>query len=279
VACDGPRIGNASDAMLVDEVRNICSRIDWECEIQYNFQEHNIGCFLGPRVAIDWFFSHVEEGVILEDDCLPNEHFFLFMEVMLTRYRSDERILNVCGSNMGFENEFQQSYFFSRFMNMSGWGTWRRSAIAIDYHLVKWKNTHNKKWRAYKLLRTNILDLDTKWFRYWIDKFDKTVNLNDISWWDWQWIYYQLDTQKLSIISSVNLVSNIGFNERATHTTDSSNPLANVPTRDLTFPLLHPSKIKPDYDFEKIAVKWSWCFHKKESWVMFLRQFIAYLRN
>lgn len=277
ISSDGPRIQFDSDKQLVNSVREICSKINWDCSVLYNYQMENLGCYRGPRTAIDWFFSHVDEGIILEDDCLPTMDFFLFTEIMLNRYRNDTRILNICGSNMGFANSYSHSYFYSRFMNMSGWATWRRSASSVDYELRDWSKTRFRKWKAYKLLRTHIFDFDTKWFRYWIDKFNRTLLQEKVTWWDWQWIYHQLNHKQLSVVPSKNLVSNVGFNSAATHTIDPTNPLANLPTENMSFPISHPIRIRPDLNYEKEAVKWIWCYHKRESFVQYSRQLLSYI--
>ena len=80
IASDGPRKEVDGDKLLVNEVRKICENIDWECKVERLYQTENLGCSLGPRTALSWFFSIEEEGIILEDDCLPNDDFFKFCE-------------------------------------------------------------------------------------------------------------------------------------------------------------------------------------------------------
>ena len=59
----------------------------------------NLGC--GARVSsgLDWVFDAVDEAIVIEDDCLPHPSFFPFAEAMLARYRDDERIGMVAGTN------------------------------------------------------------------------------------------------------------------------------------------------------------------------------------
>lgn len=265
IACDGPRIDRISDIELVKEVRTLCDNIGWKCEIERLYHDSNLGCSNGPRSAINWFFSHVEAGIILEDDCLPCPSFFKYCGTLLEYFKNDNQVLNICGSNMGYNKVDTSGYFFSRFMNMSGWATWRRSVIEIDYELKSWNKVRYPFWKSYKMLRQSFFDTDVNWYRYWRDKFDKTITIEHVSWWDWQWIYYQLSTKKLSVIPNQNLVSNIGFNASATHTKDPDNPLANLPTGTLTFPLKHLEYKKPDFGYEEYAVKWVWCYHKRQS--------------
>ena len=82
VACDGPNPDRPGEAQKVSETRKVIQHeIDWPCEIERNFSDVNQGCRLGVSRAISWFFSHVDEGIILEDDCIPSIKFFC-----ITRY-------------------------------------------------------------------------------------------------------------------------------------------------------------------------------------------------
>lgn len=270
VASDAPRTNNPADITNCNEVKEIIKQVDWPCDVKYLFQPTNLGCSLGPRAAFDWFFSHEEEGIILEDDCLPNETFFAFCGEMLEKYRHNDKIISINGCNLGYELEDGKSYTFSQFMNMWGWATWKRSAEKIDYTLNEWKTIKSPLRFLYKKLRTSIFDLDINWYKYWQHKFDVTITRENISWWDWQWIYYQAREKKLSVVPSVNLVSNIGFDEDATHTRKSDNPAAALQTSTMQFPLQHPGAIVRNVPYEENYVKWVWCYHKRMGFINYL---------
>ena len=78
LAVDGPRENNQGEEILCQKTSNIVKQVDWDCEIKTLFQKKNLGCGTGPVTAINWFFDFVEEGIILEDDCVPNQSFFIF---------------------------------------------------------------------------------------------------------------------------------------------------------------------------------------------------------
>lgn len=61
--------------------------------------------------------------------------------------------------------------------------------------------------------------------------------------WDYQWLLTLWTQAGLSIHPKVNLVSNIGFGQDATHTSDAGNSFANFPVSSLSFPMRHPSHI------------------------------------
>ena len=97
IAADGPRADRHGENELCRLTREVATTIEWECELKTLFRDKNLGC--GPAVsqAITWFFDQVEEGIILEDDCLPSYSFFEFCEYALEKFREDTRIGTISG--------------------------------------------------------------------------------------------------------------------------------------------------------------------------------------
>lgn len=261
IAADAPRNNNQQDLENCKNARAVTENIDWPCEVKRLYQGKNLGCSFGPRAAFDWFFSHEEEGIILEDDCVPHQDFFSFATCMLDRFRDNKKIISINGSNLGYELIGNKSYSFSRYMNMWGWATWADRAKAIDYSLEDWKQVKNPMQYLHLKLRNHFLDYDTNWYRYWIHKFNLTTTTENMSWWDWQWVWHQIKNDQFSVVPSVNLVKNIGFSEEATHTKISSNPSADIKTNSLNLPLIHPRKIKNNLRYEQERVKKIWCLY------------------
>ena len=81
VAADGPR--DDSEREVCQLTRKELESVDWECTIETFFSQTNKGCRLGVSSSITWFFQRVEQGIILEDDCIPHTDFFTFAENML----------------------------------------------------------------------------------------------------------------------------------------------------------------------------------------------------
>ena len=278
IAGDAPRQGNYNDIQKCQQTREIVQNINWPCEVKYLFQEKNLGCSLGPRAAFDWFFSFEEQGIILEDDCVPNESFFDFCSEMLKRYRDNKRIISINGSSLGFNLKNSDSnYTYSRFMNMWGWATWADRASSIDYSLKEWRKVKQPLWYLYRHMRQNLFDFDIHWYKYWQHKFDLTVYSEKVTWWDWQWIFHQITNNQLSVVPSVNLVTNIGFNEDATHTLASDNPSAYIPFSPLETPYFGPERIAPDFRYEEEFVKWVWCYHKRLPVSFYIKQYVKKL--
>src|SRR5262245_44656181 len=82
IAADGPRDHSGEEELRAD-ARHVASQVDWPCEVKTLFRERNLGCRKRVSTAIDWFFEHEEEGIILEDDCLPSRCFFAYCSTLL----------------------------------------------------------------------------------------------------------------------------------------------------------------------------------------------------
>ena len=111
VAADGPRKSKPEEFQKCDEVRKIVGAIDWDCEPKYLLRNENLGCSKAVVSAIDWFFQNEENGIILEDDCLPDYSFFTYCSELLDKYKDQNQIMMISGSNMGHTSG-DYSYFF-----------------------------------------------------------------------------------------------------------------------------------------------------------------------
>jgi hypothetical protein len=232
-AVDGPRVGNTEDAELVQAVRSLVSGIGWDCEVRTLFPATNLGCKVAVSQAISWFFEYVEAGIILEDDCVPHLSFFPFSEELLIRFRHDERVMMISGDN--FQEGAPQtshSYYFSRYTHTWGWATWRRAWRLYDHGMKAWPERRNTGW-----LRDVLGDAGA--VRYWGKIFEETW-LEKNSAWDYRWIFSAWVNNGLTVLPSVNLVSNIGFGAAATNTQIHDRSIAALEVSEMGFPLSHP---------------------------------------
>ena len=242
IACDGPRPERGSvEEDMVRKVREICRNVDWDCTVKYLFRESNLGCRNAVSEAISWFFDNEEMGIVLEDDCLPSSSFFQFTSYLLEYYKYDTRIMHIGGTNplQSVTKGYEYSYYFSIYNRIWGWASWRRAWKYYDVTMASWP-----KVRESQILRNMLGAKSSSYFR---GVFDMVHN-NSIDTWDYQWFYSRL-LQGLAVIPSVNLVSNIGFNDYATHTVGKSF-LANLPTSSICTDLVHPPHVVPNYVFD-----------------------------
>ena len=222
IAADGPRENIIDEIHICELTRNIViENIDWECEVKTLFRNENLGCGKAVSGAISWFFENVEEGIILEDDCLPHESFFLYCETMLNRYRLVENIGIITGNN--FQNGIQRgdgSYYYSKYSHIWGWATWKSTWALYDFEMKEWQNFKSNL--LLSSCNNNMIE-----FNYWKEIFEM-VYLRKINTWDYQLLFSMWFNNLITICPNVNLISNIGFGESATHTTDRNSKLSNL---------------------------------------------------
>lgn len=238
LSVDGARMHKPDEVEKVKAVQDIVQQVDWDCDIKTLFRTENLGCRLGVSGGIDWFFEQVEYGIILEDDCLPDVSFFYFCEELLQRYKDNERIMQVAGSNL-IPEKFQHldsSYYFSNFGIIWGWATWRRAWQKRDVHLQNFNQFVNEN-----MIERLVSDKTAQ--RYMVDKFrDTHLKLNDS--WAYAWFCNILFYDGLTILPTDNLIQNIGVDEDATHTKGMISDRYQKPASGTTIPLKHPTEIK-----------------------------------
>ena len=232
---DGPRRDRPGEAEQCEETRAVVDNVDWDCEVYKNFSDTNLGC--GPRVSsgITWVFEHVDRAIILEDDCLPHPSFFPFCKSVLDRYADTPQVMHVNGNTYGLDQRdwHDYSYAFGNYPQVWGWATWRRAWDTYDWEMTDWP-----AFRDAGLL--NSLDGGSdfagprrrKWEQVYDERYRNT--------WDYQWHFAVMRHSGLAVVPQRNLVTNIGFDEQATHTVNRDSENANMVRHPLDFPLEHP---------------------------------------
>ena len=238
VACDGPSPERAGEAEKVSATRDVIEEeIDWPCHVMRLYSHVNQGCRLGVSRAITWFFEHVEEGIILEDDCVPHPDFFSYCASLLERYRHDMRVWCISGSN--FQDGIWRgdgSYYFSRSFHSWGWATWRRCWQYYDANMTDLPALLDSC-----LLPSIFIDATER--RYWISIWKRLFVSSIPDTWDYQWVFVRQINSGLTALPNRNLVNNVGFGDDATHTTHST--IKTQVENGLT-PIQHPKFIVAD---------------------------------
>lgn len=233
VAADGPRMGRAGEAERCALTRQVATAVDWDCKVQTLFRDENLGCKQAVSRAIDWFFEQEEEGIILEDDCLPVPSFFGFCDELLERFRSDRRVGMISGDNFQFGRKHgSASYYFTRYSHIWGWASWRRTWRHYDRDAGAWPAFRDSGGLE-RLLGSRRAEI-----QHWRSVFDQ-LYAGKIDTWDCQLNLAVWTQGMVSVVPQLNLVRNIGFGEGATHTTGASK-FADMAAEELEFPLRHP---------------------------------------
>ena len=252
VAADGARKNKQGETEACRRVRDIVTEIDWDCELKTLFRDENLGCQTAVSRAITWFFEQVEQGIILEDDCLPDPSFFPYCEELLNRYRGDTRIGHISGNCFlpeVMDNDY--SYNFSSISHIWGWATWRRVWQNYDVNLSYWTEAGKDKNKKTNLFINRHEEI------YFSSFISDTLKGNrGINTWDVQYLYMLRLQNQLSICPIVNLVTNIGLSsENATHTVSKKSAKTYILSEPIPFPLKHPKYLLPNKQIENQTLK------------------------
>ena len=243
VAGDGPRAEQSNEDEICKITRSIATNVDWDCEVKTLFRDQNLGCRLAVSQAISWFFENEPEGIILEDDCLPSQSFFWFCQELLEDFRQDKQVGAICGF---YSNELDYkpsaSYFVSRYLRVWGWAGWRRSFEGYDSNL---KNLieNNNTWQSEMFNHKDVLLK-----KYFQQMFDLVAN-GEIDTWDTQLQYLLWHKKQKVVVSSKNLIKNIGWIQ-GTHAQNKDHN-HELPTSEIEFPLTSPEILERDIKADK----------------------------
>ena len=210
LVADGPK--NLEEKSICEESRREAQAgITWPCRVNYVYSKDNMGLKKRIETGLDEVFSHEKEAVILEEDCHPTNDFFPFCTEMLARYRENPRIAGIAGNCfLPIQAPIASSYFYSRFLHIWGWATWRR--VWNEYDRSKWEWPTEGIRRYFPNSRPDEI-------RYWNLVYSRVAS-GQIDTWDYRWTSHLWSRGLLAVVPSQNLIWNRGFGASATNTRD-----------------------------------------------------------
>lgn len=205
VSIDGPR--SELETVSCAETRSVVERYARNFNLSLVWRDSNLGCGLGVVSALDWFFSHNANGIVLEDDCIPEESMLPTLAKELqslgengigmvtahnpfinwpTEVLSSYCLIQGWGSSSQIWNQVRREFFKTTFPQMS---KSNRAGRSLAESMFWWANSN----------RARLGGVDT-----WDGIFsDRMWRLGYKTW-----------------VPSENLIHNHGFDHRATHTID-----------------------------------------------------------
>jgi hypothetical protein len=242
IAVDGPK--GLQDVEACTRVKAyVLDLIDWDCTLHTLFRSENLGCGKAVSSAIDWFFEHVEEGIILEEDCLPALDFYSYCERMLEMYRDELNVKHISGCNFVGGLNSKSSFGFSKFASIWGWATWKRAWKEYQFELP-FKELIEFKERILPFCSNDFNQLF-----FWTKGYEHSCTMAYDSW-DFQWQISIWLHKGVCIYPTRNLIKNIGFHQDALHTKNISSPLANLPLESFSAKGLKKQVIVLDREFD-----------------------------
>ncbi len=234
--------------------------IDWDCTIIKNYAEENRGVYKNIGEGAKWVFQQEEQAIFLEDDNLPEVSFFNYCKELLCKYKEEEKILWICGTNyLGhYDNPEKCDYMFTQHLLPCGWASWRDKFLKYyDGSLSLCSSPENVE-KAFKNYYSKQLALQ---YRFnWMAEYRRIINNTSPRSWDYQ-MDFSIKYYDLYGISPVNnQIKNIGVDDISAHGgTTMENTMTkrfcSMPSYPLSFPLRHPSSIKINNDYERKIAK------------------------
>lgn len=252
---DGPR--NHDEEIGVNQCRkSVEEAITWDCEVIKNYTDQNVGIYNRIGLGAKWVLEKEEHAIFLEDDNLPDLTFFPFCKELLEKYKNDNRILWICGTNYleKYNPSDGASYVFTKHMLPCGWASWaNKFPKYYDGEMQLWQNEYVRK-RVKKEIE--YAPLAKQLMRNWeaVDYQFKTYG-KPVSW-DYQMSFTQRSQNLYAIVPKNNLIENIGVDIDSEHGgTTLKNKMTKrfcgIKTYPIEFPLKHPLGFMTDIIFEK----------------------------
>ena len=211
----------------------------------------NLGVAASVITAIDWFFKNEDSGVILEDDLVISKDFLGFLSEGLEEFRNNKNIFSVSGSN--FFPALTSEDFLTEYFIGWGWGTWR------------------DRWEKAKI--SYLSDIARPVFSF--NEFANFWNIGSyrskigkVDTWDIELTKFIRDNKFVCVISSSNLVSNIGYDEHASSTKLNKFPLG--------IPISKSVLRRKTYKDLKINVGFDAALEKKVFGIKFIHKFLLF---
>lgn len=272
IVCDGPREGYLSDHENIKKCIEMVKPVDWDCKVHLDYSSVNLGC--GKRVSsgLDLAFTLYEDAIVIEDDCIVSSEFFEFCSLGLEKYSNDNTVGAISGTS--FIDFFDGSSYFSPFVNVWGWATWRRVWSDYSYKMSFWRDiddiAHNKEmWNHYGMRRT-------------FERMFNLVKTGEIDTWDYQFSETLFRTNRKVLISGRNLVSNIGFGPEATHTKSENSQFSKMEIEKIV--RFNPNHFNNIYSLtlEQTISNFNFCYTSGKdigkSWlIFFIKRFLRFL--
>jgi glycosyltransferase involved in cell wall biosynthesis/Flp pilus assembly protein TadD/GT2 family glycosyltransferase/2-polyprenyl-3-methyl-5-hydroxy-6-metoxy-1,4-benzoquinol methylase len=232
---DGPK--SDTDSPKVTETRALFEKIDW-CKPEIVESEENIGLAESITRAVDYVFTKHGRLILLEDDCVPQKHFFDFIGTCLNKYENNEEIFGISGYTVPIPESILSKYpydlYFSPRIGSWGWATWKRAWQHFEPDLAK----------AYKKMLENNIDLSQGGTDIPL-MINEMLNgrLKDV--WTLHWVLSVYLNKGCYIYPTISHIENIGMDGSGVHCGATRKFITPMAARN---PSRYPDDVKIDED-------------------------------
>lgn len=231
VAADGALPNDRMDYVNCVKTRNVIMP-HWELQMKHLYRNEHLGKAMLTVEAINWFFEHETEGIVLFEDTLPHIDFFHYCKELIEKYRDVQEIAHIGGGCIQKGSPKKgASYYFSAYATFWGFATWKN------------------RWQHFDLKMSELEDKDVpkmledyfhhkKLKKYWLKWYHK----KKLDFLEYQYNFHVWNRNGICITPNVNLIANPSF---AINKKRKIRKLLKKTAPIL--PLVHPTKMERDY--------------------------------
>ena len=209
IALDGAKDESAKMAQMeiLESVEKF--KVSTSVPIQVLQRTENLGSGAGVISAVNWFFENETQGIVLEDDLVVDENFFIYMNKSISILKMQPRALLASGTRLN--SKYSNEVTLCSYPIVWGWATTRD----------KWKLMNDQIFSKNSFRRIEG-SLSEKIF--WITGKKRALK-SRIDAWDIPLAAGMRANGFETLVPPVNLVTNIGFDQNASHTNKMQWPL------------------------------------------------------
>jgi hypothetical protein len=210
LSLDGPR--DANEIQEQEKIIAIVSEFSNSNALPFYLRRcsSNFGVAVGVMSALDWYFSKVSFGVILEDDLVVGNEFIPFISKVKSEFETQKDIVMISG------NQFNSMV--------------KPSKLSATHYPQIWGwATNSEKW---EVLRNGLLSQGGVLLRDFISPRNsfwavgaRRALLGKVDTWDLPLAKFMKRHSMVCLLPPVNLVTNVGADKFAAHTKENQFPL------------------------------------------------------
>ncbi|TDE08415.1 glycosyltransferase [Dyadobacter psychrotolerans] len=229
------------DRIVVGQIRDYIKTIDGFRRISVCEAQSNKGLAKSIINGVNQVLKEHDQVIVLEDDLLTTPNFLTFMNKSLERYKYDNKVFSISGYSFDLgEIDGEENYLLNRGWSW-GWATWSNRWNTVDW-LVSDYHSFAADAQARRNFARGGSDLNKM--------LDNQLN-GKLDSWAIRWFYHQFRTGGLTLYPVKSKVYNIGFGERATHTTGSDRRYKPRIDTDLRTDFIFPDSISIHQQFQQ----------------------------
>ena len=229
VCLDGPASINEKNE--TDECRGVLRKMQaqYPGRIRERISDVNLGAAHSVLAAVTWAFQTEDFLIVIEDDCIPIDDFFDFVQLGKKFLEKSGDCYIICGSQFAPASVTFSTWALSSYPLIWGWATSRDKWQSILGLLAEYENST-------RFSGHGSLSERSFWHSGAMRSYKGFVDA-----WDLPLVNALRHVGGLALLPGENLVTNIGNDGFATHTLEGSKWL-NLPTGKVNFSYSEPAK-------------------------------------